>query len=293
MIVVQSWGSTKRVAVLVVMAVVVVAAVGWANGSADRAGASTRRSAPAKAVKLKPGDVYVSLGSSLASGYGIAVQSTSCGRSDKSYGPLVAAKYGLQLVDVSCGAAAIPHVLDQAQGTNPPQIDALTADTKLITVGLGGNDIGYNGTALGCGDPATVCTAPATLAADEAALPGKLDAMLAAIKAKAPSATVVVVTYPREFPKTNCPALSLTDEELAMLQQMGASVEKALVGAAKKAKVLLADPYAQRGDHTACAPESQRWTNGKDVTEGAGFAYHPTALGHQKMAALIAKALNG
>src|SRR4051794_33551062 len=46
---------------------------------------------------------------------------------------------------------------------------------------------------------------------------------------------------------------------------------------------------AAKGDHTACAPESKRWTAGKDVTDG--FAYHPTALGHQKMAALISKAL--
>ena len=205
MICAQSWESTKRAAVLVVILAVVLGAVVWSSTSTDRANTSTPRSTPTKAVKLKKGDVYVSLGSSLASGYGIANQSTSCGRSDKSYGPLVAAKNGLQLVDVSCGAAAVPNVLDQAQGANPPQIDAVTADTKLITIGLGGNDIGYNGTALACGDPATVCTAPATLAADEASLPGKLDAMLTAVKAKAPSATIVVVTYPREFPKTNCP----------------------------------------------------------------------------------------
>jgi len=222
--------------------------------------------------------------------FGIANQSTACGRSDKSYGPLVAAKYGLQLVDVSCGAAVVPNVLDRPQGTNPPQIDAVTPETKLITIGLGGNDIAYNGTALTCGDPATVCAAPPTLAADEAALPGKLDTMLAAVKAKAPKATIVVVTYPREFPKTNCPALSLTDDELAMLREMGATVEKALVRAAKKAHVLLADPYAQRGDHTACASASKQWTAGKQVTDG--FAYHPTALGHQAMAALIGKALN-
>src|SRR6478736_963788 len=146
MICVPSWGSTRRVAVLAVMALVVLGAVRWANGSADRADASTPRSAPTKAVKLHKGDVYVSLGSSLASGFGIANQSTSCGRSDKSYGPLVAAKYGLQLVDVSCGAATIPNVLDTPQGTNPPQIDAVPANAKLITLGLGGNDIGYNGT---------------------------------------------------------------------------------------------------------------------------------------------------
>ena len=72
---------------------------------------------------------------------------------------------------------------------------------------------------------------------------------------------------------------------------MGATVEKALVAAAKKADVLLADPYVQRGDHTACAPESKRWTAGKDVTDG--FAYHPTALGHEEMARLIGKAVRG
>ncbi len=281
----------KRLAVLVAFAGMVLGAVTWPSSSTDRAGASTASNAPAKAVKLNKGAVYVSLGSSLASGFGIADQSPTCGRSDKAYGPLVAAKYGLQLVDVSCGGAVVPNIADQPQGTNPPQLDAFTADTKLITIGLGGNDIGYNGTALACGDPTTVCTAPPTLAADEAALPGKLDTMLAAVKARAPKATIVVVTYPREFPKANCPALSMTDEELAILQQMGATVEKALVAAAKKAGVLLADPYAQRGDHTACASAGQQWTAGKEATDG--FAYHPTALGHQKMAALIGKALKG
>jgi lysophospholipase L1-like esterase len=281
----------KRIAMLVVVAALVLGAVGWMSTATDRAGASTAPSTSAKAVQLEKGDIYVSLGSSLASGFGIATQSTSCGRSDKSYGPLVAAKYGLQLIDVSCGAAAVPNVLDTAQGANPPQIGAVPADAKLITIGLGGNDIGYNGTALGCGDPASVCAAPPNLAADSAALPGKLDAMLAAVKAKAPDATIVVVTYPREFPKKNCPALSLADEELALLQQMGATVEKALVAAAKKADVRIADPYVRRGDHTACAPESKRWTAGKEVTDG--FAYHPTALGHVEMAALIGKALRG
>src|SRR5438067_1715898 len=172
---------TKGAAVAVALIGVVLVAVGWSSAVTGHAGASTTRSTSTKAAKLKKGDLYVSIGSSLASGFGIANQSTACGRSDKSYAPIVAAKYGLQLVDVSCGAAVVPNVLNQAQGANPPQIDAVTAGTKLITVGLGGNDIGYNGTALVCGDPATVCTAPATLAADEAALPGKLDAMLAAL----------------------------------------------------------------------------------------------------------------
>ncbi len=110
-------------AVLVVCASVALGTVGWWSASTDDAGASTTTAASAKSAKLEKGDVYVSLGSSLASGFGIATQSTACGRSDKSYAPIVAAKHGLQLVDASCGAAVVPNVLDRAQGTNPPQID--------------------------------------------------------------------------------------------------------------------------------------------------------------------------
>ena len=128
------------------------------------------------APKVQSGDRYVSLGSSIASGYGIANQSTFCGRSDRDYAHLVATKLGLALTDVSCGAAVIPNVLDRPQSTAPPQIDAVTPDTKLITISVGGNDINLNGTAVRCGDPTTVCQPPPTLAADEAALHGELPA---------------------------------------------------------------------------------------------------------------------
>ena len=100
--------------------------------------------------KLKPGDLYVSLGSSIASGYGIAVQSTSCGRSSVDYGQLVAKHFHLHLIDASCGAAVIDNVLTTPQGSNPPQLTFVTPATKLITVAVGGNDIVYNGTAVEC-----------------------------------------------------------------------------------------------------------------------------------------------
>ncbi len=267
------------------LAMTIVAAAS-ASGAGNAAAAST-----AKSVTLHKGDLYVSVGSSLASGFGIAPQS-QCGRSGRDYGHLVAAKLKLKLVDVSCGSAVIPNVLNTPQGTAPPQIESVTSNTKLITVGLGGNDIEYNGTAFACSNPTATCQAPANLAALEAALPGEIDAMIAALKAKAPSATIVVVTYPREFPATgNCPALGLTNADVSLLRGMGAFVESSLVAAAHKTHVLLVDPYSQPGDHTACGPAGERWTNGSKVATGAGFAYHPTALGHQQMAKMILKVL--
>ena len=143
-----------------------------------------------------------------------------------------------------------------------------------------------------CGDPSTVCAAPTGLAENEAALEGKLVTMLKAIKAKAPDAIVVLVTYPREFPLENCAALSLTDAELSMLRDMGDALQNSLVAAAQQTDVILVDPYSVDGDHTACAPESDRWTSGYKVATGEGFAYHPTALGHEVMASLVADAIN-
>jgi lysophospholipase L1-like esterase len=238
------------------------------------------------------GDRYVALGSSIASGFGISEQS-ACGRSSRDYPQLIAARYGLKLVDVSCGAATIPNVVDTKQGDNPPQIDAVTADTRLITISVGGNDIAFNGTALSCGDPATRCAAPADLDAQLAALPGQLRTMVDKLRVKAPSARIVFVTYPREMPETNCPAMSLDDDELAMLRSMGERLEAAFVQVFARSDVALVDPYAAPGDHTACAPESARWANGYAVPTGEGFAYHPTARGHRTMADLIEKALAG
>ena len=76
-----------------------------------------------------------------------------------------------------------------------------------------------------------------------------------------------------------------------MLRGMGEKLEAASVGAAQQAGVVLVDPYVQPGDHTACAPAGQNWTAGYHVAPGEGFAYHPTALGHQEMAMLIEQAL--
>lgn len=261
------------------------------SGTTTAPSASTSRSPSAAGTALHAGDRYVALGSSIASGYGISVQS-ACGRSSRDYPQLVAAKYHLKLVDVSCGAAVIPNIVDTKQGDNPPQIDAVTPDTKLITISVGGNDIEFNGTALACGNPATQCKAPANLDAQIAALPGQLRSMVAKVHAKAPGARIVFVTYPREMPVRNCSALSLTDSELAMLRSMGDRLQIAFVTALEDhAGVTFVDPYTAPGDHTVCAAAGQRWTNGYVVPTGEGFAYHPTVLGHQGMAGLIETAL--
>ncbi len=243
--------------------------------------------------KLKPGDLYVSLGSSIASGYGISVQSTPCSRSSNDYGQIVAKHFHLHLIDASCGAATIPNVVNTPQGSiNPPQLTFVTPATKLITIAVGGNDIDYNATAVECDNPAT-CAAPANLAALVANMRTELKAMIEKIKAAAPSATIVFVTYPREVPAgINCPALGLTNTGAVIVRSMGQMLENAFVQVVKPLGVVFVDPYAVPGDHTVCASPSQQWTQGSKYVFGVtGFAHHPTALGHRVMAQMIIKAL--
>lgn len=255
-------------------------------------GAGLQPAAAATSQKLKAGALYVSLGSSIASGYGISVQSTSCGRSSRDYGQLVAQQLNLHLVDASCGAAVIPNVLDTPQGSNPPQLTFVTPATKLVTIAVGGNDIDYNATAVEC-DGSTTCTAPPNLAALVATMRTDLKAMITRVKAAAPSATIVFVTYPREVPAgQNCPALGYTNSAAAVVRSMGQMLENAFVQVVKPLGVIFVDPYAVPGNHTVCAPPSQRWTQGAKYTFGVtGFAHHPTALGHRVMAQMIIKAL--
>lgn len=99
-----------------------------------------------------PTGPYVALGDSYTAGPGIPDRSgtpAGCERSGRNYPALVAARLKIEASDfrdVSCTGATIadlsaPQPTDD--GTNPAQFDALSRTTRLVTVGIGGNDIGF------------------------------------------------------------------------------------------------------------------------------------------------------
>ncbi len=55
----------------------------------------------------------------------------------------MARRCGLDLHDVTSSGATVEDVLRTSQFGQPPQIGAVTATTDLVTVTIGGNDIGY------------------------------------------------------------------------------------------------------------------------------------------------------
>src|SRR5262245_32557326 len=88
-----------------------VVTVGCSDNSSSSSATTSTTATSADVSSLQPGDRYVSLGSSIASGFGISVQSTPCGRSSRNYPRLVAQRYKLELTDVSCGAAFVRNVV--------------------------------------------------------------------------------------------------------------------------------------------------------------------------------------
>lgn len=251
--------------------------------------------AASQTVTPSPGSQYAAIGSSYAAGFGIRPQEPgagACGRSLVDYPHLVAASLHLKLDDLSCGGAVIADVLRRSQGANPPQIEAVTPRTRLVTMTIGGNDVDYVGTAIACGQPHSTCTATANTAQINAAfqaLPNALTRLVQAVRTKAPSATIVLVTYPRLVPPTACPALHYTPAATRLVGSMGARLERVFVTVAKTDHVRLADPYVLGATHGPCASGTNKWVAG--LVASNGFEYHPTAAGHREMAHLVERAL--
>jgi lysophospholipase L1-like esterase len=238
---------------------------------------------------------YVAIGSSYAAGFGIRPQEPgtgACGRSLLDYPHLVAATLHLQLDDVSCGGAVIADALRDTQGANPPQIDAVTSKTRLVTLTIGGNDVDYIGTAIACGQPHSTCATtanPAQIDAAFQALPNALTRLIQAVRTKAPGVIIVLVTYPRLVPPTACPALHYSPAATRLVGSMGSRLEQVFVKVAKTDHVRLADPYVLGATHGPCATDANQWVAG--LVPSNGFEYHPTVAGHQEMAQLVEHSL--
>jgi lysophospholipase L1-like esterase len=111
------------------------------------AGAASAAAAPTAEDDVSS---YVALGDSYAAGPLIPLQTglpAGCLRSSRNYPSLVAETAGIpDFRDVSCSGATTGHLggpQDLPLGVNAPQLDALAEDTELVTLTIGGNDIGF------------------------------------------------------------------------------------------------------------------------------------------------------
>jgi LPXTG-motif cell wall-anchored protein len=192
--------------------------------------------APAPSPDDSPvGKSYVALGDSYSAGFGLTPYgdepAPGCFQADQNYPHLVAESLGLVLDDRTCSGAVTANIRDTPQptitgaGTAPVQSDSLSADTDIVTVTIGGNDLGFADVAETC--VAESAQGPLLLDVLGADLPNckqfyapvvdgieldrltylldntvtpALDETFALISEKAPNAEVFVIGYPAITP---------------------------------------------------------------------------------------------
>ncbi|MFJ4716017.1 SGNH/GDSL hydrolase family protein [Streptomyces sp. NPDC088785] len=254
--------------------------------------------APAR-HEARPLSNYVALGDSYTSGPLIPRQvDANCARSDHNYPSITAsARHVDSFTDVSCGGATTAQMW-QAQGTNGPQLDAVRRDTDLVTLQIGGNDIGFGSIISTCA--ALGSTAPAgnpceqhyrTAGYDELSLKilqtaPEVARVLRAVHTRAPHARVVVVGYPDLLPDdgTGCyPSVPFAAKDFPYLRDTGKRLNLMLRAVALVNRAEYVDTYKPTVGHDMCKAPTDRWIEPLNPTSPAAPA-HPNAKGMQAMA---------
>jgi lysophospholipase L1-like esterase len=218
---------------------------------------------------------YVALGDSYSSGLGAGSYGSSgaCKRSSNAYPQLWANSHAPSaFAFVACSGAKTQDVLTG-------QVGAVTADTSLVTISVGGNDAGFAGVMTDCNISSdAVCVQrnqqAQTYARNE--LPAKLDGVYAQIRSRAPSARVLVVGYPHIYKLNGSCWLGLSDTKRAAINQSSDVLAQVISGRAAAAGFTFVDGRSAFAGHEICA-SGARWIN--SVVWPVEESYHPDAPG--------------
>jgi GDSL-like Lipase/Acylhydrolase family len=250
---------------------------------------------------------YVAMGDSYTAAPGVTPPSPTapadCAQSAANYPHLVATALNLSLTDVSCSGAKTENFTVAQFPDQPPQFDALTPTTEVVTVGMGGNDHNLFGTlvagctALDFGKPnvGAPCRKQyegfvrTTFQEDR----GPQEAALAEIHALSPNAKVFIVGYPDITPAHGyCPtAIPWTTGDLRWFRnRVQIPGNTSLRREAQSNNAVFVNTFTPSIGHDACEPVGVRWI---EPLFGSltGVPVHPNALGEEHDAFDVEKAM--
>jgi len=242
---------------------------------------------------------YVALGDSYASGHGASTtyDDNACKRSPSAYPNIVFPKYRAveqpsgftSLVSVACTGATIPDVVAK-------QLPQVSSHVRLVTLTVGGNDLGFAGVATTC---VLQSSADCTSALNDVA--GKLDSirqpltdLLVAIKKQALTANVVVSGYPKIFDTGACGVLAVSEANRDRMRSLQDAMNQIIKEVAAGTSAQFADPDPLFEGHRVC--DSDYWINEVGdaiVVRDPAAAYHPNQNGQAAMAEAIFQAAIG
>ncbi|MEU8973334.1 SGNH/GDSL hydrolase family protein [Streptomyces monashensis] len=244
---------------------------------------------------------YSALGDSYSAASGVLpidLSNLLCLRSTANYPHVLAARTGARLTDVTCGAAQTKDFTGSQYPGVAPQADAVTPDTDLVTLTIGGNDNGtFINAVLDCGTEGILSGGKGSPCKDKygTSFDDSIDAntypalksALGAVRAKAPHARVAVLGYPWITPATADPScfarLPLAEGDVPYIHALQAHLNAVVERAAEESGATFVDLSQASAGHDACRPFGTRWI--EPLLFGTNIVpVHPNALGEQQMA---------
>ncbi|MER6564509.1 GDSL-type esterase/lipase family protein [Streptomyces sp. NPDC001027] len=206
-----------------------------------------------------------------------------------------------------------------ASGANAPQLSALSPKTRLVTLGIGGNDIGFGSMIKRCVTVALAYQAlGGTYIPEDALCRGhyvhrrtdevqrkieaageRLAGALTEINRRAPQARVYVVGYPAILPAegtegtegTGCGGeLPLAPGDMSYLREKEQQLNSELRERAQTSGAVYVDTYRPSEGRDACSDAATRWIEPL-VPSSPAAAVHPNERGERGMADAVLDAL--
>lgn len=212
---------------------------------------------------------------------------------------------------VACSGATTDDVRNGKSG-EPSQFSTLGADVSRVTLGVGGNDMGFSDVLRACvlASPRKACqpdqdagvqTAFNRLNADTDQNNNLIQQIFKRITQDAPSARIFMLRYPRWFPVNGgtdatrfvpipaprCQMIRVTDQ--LWVNTWTQRLDTLLTDSATIYGAVPVDLFNASNNHELCGPNAQRYLNGI-VRDGLGVSnnsFHPTRYGYYQTACIL------
>ncbi|WP_106398577.1 SGNH/GDSL hydrolase family protein [Actinocorallia populi] len=269
---------------------------------------------PLTPLEVASQGAYVALGDSFSSGEGAYAlpddlsPENRCHRTSRSYVHAVSRTFefagGTRFF--ACAGARTEHFFSARAG-EPPQVEHADAGTSLITLSIGGNDLGFTKVLAGC-----ILSLPwsgacqeqdAGLETRKPVLRGELTRIVGSLRERSPRARIILLGYPRLFGEREGSALdnlgvadqrwlNAKGKELNdLVHEVARTADRELAQGGAPGSVEFIDVYSAFTGHEVGT--GAPYVNGLDVDLSAFKAefhsYHPNAAGYTALAELVTR----
>lgn len=269
-------------------------------------------------VRMEPEEAalwgnYVALGDSYSSGDGAGdyapdtAEAGGCWRSENAYPRVVAEEFDFtgSLAFYACSSHKGSEMIEQI-GTSESQIDRVTENTSLVTLGIGGNDLGFIPVLRTCMVRMPLLESSVCVEQEEEVdrrmrtFEETLTEILGEVRDRAPDARILVLGYPRLFPE-DPPGMYYTltrSDQLwlnglaqrfnELIRDTAYRVDGDVYGGRQTGSVEYVNTFSALSGHEVSADAA--WLNGIVLGQlGEGLrvdraSFHPTAQGQLSIA---------